>query len=228
MAPLDTLRLVETPEGVELGLRVAGPLPRMWALAIDVAIRWSCYLFLFGVIGATGGLALGITLLLVFLAEWFYPVLFEVLADGATPGKRALGLRVVHADGTPVGWPASILRSLVSFADFLPFGYVGGFLAAVASPHGQRLGDRAADTVVVYAEPRATPLPGTGAAPQAPAYPLRDEEQEALLEFAERVPRWTPERVRELAELVPALTGDRGDAAVARLQGIAAWVAGAR
>jgi len=38
----------------------------------------------------------------VFLTEWFYPVAFEVLADGATAGKRAAGCRVVVGGPCPV------------------------------------------------------------------------------------------------------------------------------
>ncbi len=57
-----------------------------------------------------GDLGLGIYLLLFFSLLWFYPVAFEVWRRGATPGKSALGLQVVHDDGTPVGLPASLLR----------------------------------------------------------------------------------------------------------------------
>jgi hypothetical protein len=46
MEMLDTYRPVETPEGVEIGLRVAGPVPRLLAAAIDLAIRVGIYFVL--------------------------------------------------------------------------------------------------------------------------------------------------------------------------------------
>ena len=61
--------------------------------------------------------------LLLFLVQWWYMVLFEVLNQGRTPGKYWLGLRVVHDDGTPVGWTSSLTRNLLRFVDLLPFGY---------------------------------------------------------------------------------------------------------
>ena len=36
---LDTTRKVATPEGIELTLRLAGPVPRAMAWAVDLAIR---------------------------------------------------------------------------------------------------------------------------------------------------------------------------------------------
>ena len=45
---LDTTRSVETPEGVSLSLRVAGPIPRALAWLIDQLIRAALY----GVFGA--------------------------------------------------------------------------------------------------------------------------------------------------------------------------------
>ena len=47
-------------------------------------------------------------------------VLFETLAGGATPGKRAMDLRVVHVDGTPVGWSASVARNFLRMVDAFP------------------------------------------------------------------------------------------------------------
>ncbi len=70
-----------------------------------------------------GKLGAGLGLLLTFIMTWWYMVLFEVLNQGRSPGKQMMGLRVVHDDGTPVGWAASLLRNLLRFADILPFGY---------------------------------------------------------------------------------------------------------
>src|SRR3546814_8030841 len=71
--------------------------------------------------------------------------------NGQTPGKRAMELRVVSADGAPVGWLASIVRNLLRAVDALPVGYGFGLVASLADPHGRRLGDMVASTLVVHA-----------------------------------------------------------------------------
>ncbi|MBO0796596.1 MAG: RDD family protein [Ktedonobacteraceae bacterium] len=67
---------------------------------------------------------------------------------GATLGKMALKLRVFKTDGTPIGWQESAIRNLLRIIDGLFF-YIVGAAFAWSSPMRQRLGDRAASTVVV-------------------------------------------------------------------------------
>jgi uncharacterized RDD family membrane protein YckC len=69
-------------------------------------------------------------------------------ATGATLGKRLVGIRVVGEDGEPLTFGAAVVRNLLRLVDALFF-YLVGFLFAVTSTRGQRLGDRAAHTVVV-------------------------------------------------------------------------------
>ena len=107
---LDTRRAIETPEGVDLSLAVAGPASRALAWTVDVLLRMVGYVVAATLLAALGKAGQGILLVVFFLGEWLYPVLFEVKGGGATPGKRALGLLVLHDDGTPVGWSASLLR----------------------------------------------------------------------------------------------------------------------
>lgn len=226
---IDGLRRVETPEGVRLDLRPAGPLGRGLAWLLDLAIRAGLYLLLAMVLALLGGLGMGAFLLAVFALEWLYPVCFEALAAGQTPGKMVLGLRVVGEDGTPVGWSRAMVRSLLMAADFLPFAYASGLLCMLLQREGRRLGDLAAGTLVVYA-PRAVPrgpLP-TASAPWMPPLPLDLEEQRAVIAFAERAASFSPERTRELAGLLRPLTGLEGEEAVARLKGLAGLCAGGR
>ena len=69
-------------------------------------------------------------------------------ATGATLGKRMVGIRVVAEDGDRVTVGASVVRNLLRLVDGL-FLYLVGFLFALTSTRGQRLGDRAAHTIVV-------------------------------------------------------------------------------
>ncbi len=225
---LDTYRAIETPEGVELGLRVAGFPARLLASGVDLVIRLVGYALLATALEVLGNVGRGLFLLFLFLGEWFYPVLFEVLWAGATPGKRALGLVVLHDDGTPVSWTASVLRNLLLAADFLPVAYGLGLLSMLASRDFKRLGDHAAGTLVVHREREAAPAPLAGARAWAPPVPLAAAEQKAITDFAHRLPRWSEERAQELADLAAPLTGARGDEGLARLVGAANWLVGRR
>ena len=120
---LDTNHQVEVPEGLEINLPVAGPVPRALAFMLDMLIRIGIYMLLSFVLGIMGHFGRGILYVFVFLLEWFYPVLFEVLMQGATPGKKMMGLAVVHDDGTPVSWSASLVRNLLRTADMFPLLY---------------------------------------------------------------------------------------------------------
>lgn len=227
---LDTIKSIETPEGIELTLRPAGPVPRALAWALDMALRFALYLVLVMALAPFGGPGMGLFLVALFLLEWLYPVLFEVLWQGRTPGKRALGLRVLQIDGTPVGWGASMLRSLLMVADFLPAAYAAGLASMLLQRDSRRLGDLVAGTLVVYAEPQpeAGPRALDPSRPEPAPVPLSLEEQQALASFGERVGSLSPERGQELADLLQPLTGARGAEGLGRLRGIAAFIAGGR
>jgi uncharacterized RDD family membrane protein YckC len=226
---LDTTARIGTPEGIELTLRVAGPVPRALAWVLDLLIR-GIMLFVIALgAGALGEFGAAIMMLSMFLLEWLYPAWFEVNWSGATPGKRALGLMVLHDDGTPVRWSAALTRNLLRALDFLPFMYFLGYCAMVSNRDFKRLGDLAANTLVVYREekPRALKIPE--ATPFAPPFPLSAGEQRTVLDFAERSARLTPERSAELAEIAASLTAGRtGEAATGRLVALANHLMGRR
>jgi uncharacterized RDD family membrane protein YckC len=225
---LDTQRFLETPEGVEIGLRVAGPVPRALAWLLDTLIRGVLYLLAAMTLGFLGEGGMGLLFLFLFLVEWFYPVAGEVLMDGSTPGKRSLGLRVVGDRGTPVSGRASVVRNLLRFVDFLPLLYGFGLVTMLAHRDFKRLGDLAAGTLVVYREEPVAAGAGRREAPPAPPpAPLEPEEQQAVVDFAERLPLLSQERARELALLAGPLTAGAPDP-VARLESMAGWLAGRR
>lgn len=219
---LDTLRTIETPEGVELTLRTAGIHSRAWAWVLDCLIRAVGYAFVGGFLsGSFGQAGVGGLFLIVFLGEWFYPVFFEVWVGGATPGKRAFGLQVVHDDGTPVGFGASSVRNLVRAVDFFPVGYLLGLVAMLVHADRKRLGDIAAGTLVVYMDRYVSRRSMDEVEPYPPWTPLEPAEQRAIVEFAERKQEWTAARARELADIVEPLTRATGKDSVARLLGMA-------
>ncbi|MCK4659201.1 MAG: RDD family protein, partial [Phycisphaerae bacterium] len=90
-----------------------------------------------------------LVLALVFVLLFGYYVFFEMLLHGQTPGKRALKIRVIRDDGTPMGGMDVVVRNLIRAVDFLPVFYgLGGLVMFFSSMH-KRLGDIAAGTIVV-------------------------------------------------------------------------------
>ncbi|MCW8891295.1 MAG: RDD family protein [Sedimenticola sp.] len=224
---LDTARRYEIPEGIELDFRVAGPVVRACAWAIDLLIRAGLYLVIAIPLSFMGGMGMGVTLIFFFVIEWFYPVLFE-LRQGATPGKKAMGLEVIHDDGTPIGWSASLIRNLLRTVDFLPFLYATGLIAILLNQDFKRLGDLAAGSLVIYRD-KATLRPGLpDVKPLQPPANMTSDEGRTLLAFAERSPRLSSERRIELAEILTGLTGKQGEAAVTELHAYANWLSQGR
>lgn len=224
---LDNRLRVETPEGVDLLLRPAGLVPRALAFAVDLAIRGAILLALVISLGLLGKFGMGLGALLLFLVQWWYMVLFEVLNQGRTPGKHWLGLGVVHDDGTPVGWASSLTRNLLRFVDLLPFGYFLGALSCLGHPAFKRLGDIAAGTLVVYQEKPAERPALAPAEPVAPPVGLSLDEQRALISFAERQASLSPDRRRELAAILAEPLATTPEDAERTIQGIARALMGA-
>ncbi len=227
-AALDTTRAVPTPEGIELVLRLAGPVPRALAWLTDVALRSGVLLLAAWILGLLGHFGWGLVLILAFLLEWLAPAAFEVWADGSTPGKKALGLMVLHDDGTPVGWTAALVRNLLRAVDFLPVAYGFGLMSCLLSRDFKRLGDIAAGTVVVYRAPPPRDVAIPKAAAVAAIRPLDLAEQRAVLDFAERCATLTPERAQEIAELAAPITGVADARATERVLQIANHLNGVR
>ncbi len=216
---IDSTYPVETPDGIELSLSLAGPIPRGGAWLLDLLIRGG---LMFGLAWALAWMqAIGYAILLIawFMINWWYPVLFEVLAHGATPGKRAARIKVLMHDGTPVNWSASIVRNLVRQVDFLPLFYSTGLIAMFCNGRFQRLGDLAAGTVVVRTHTDLIAHADLGEGPAEPiSIPLIAEEQRTILALAERSPRLNPERAAELSSILKPVTGIEGRPAVDRIQ----------
>jgi uncharacterized RDD family membrane protein YckC len=231
-ARADTLQSVELADGVEIQLRVAGLAVRSMAYSIDLLIRIgvdiivaiAAFLLLQGVIGPQ--VTSGLVMLFAFCMEWFYNVLFEASATGATPGQRCMKLRVMSMTGGPVSLAQAVMRNFLRVVDFMPFFYLTGMVCMLFTRRFQRLGDLVANTVVTYAEvPLAlNPNVEIRAERRAPSQVLTREEQAALLQFLERAPLWADERRIELATLAQPLTQAGGTEGLRRLCGMALWL----
>lgn len=78
-----------------------------------------------------------------------YFILFEMLWNGQTPGKRQAGIRVIRDNGTPITLTESLLRNILRVVDLLPFYYGIGLISTLLSRQSKRVGDYVAGTVVV-------------------------------------------------------------------------------
>jgi uncharacterized RDD family membrane protein YckC len=181
--------------------------PRAYAFCVDLLIRAAIMLALVQVLSLLGAAGNALFLICLFFIEWLYPVAFELLWHGSTPGKRAFSLMVVNDNGTPVTVGASMIRNLLRAVDFLPMLWAFGLLSMLFTRDFKRLGDLAAGTVVVYRDrrPAARALPDVPA--RAPAYPLTLAERRAILNFAERHTLLTEERADEVAAHARPLVG---------------------
>ncbi len=222
---------VETPEGILLELRPAGLSARAQAFLIDGIIRLAImYAAAIG-LALLGGVGIALWLILLFVLEWLYPVVFELLPGGATPGKRVFALRVVMDNGLPVTAAASFTRNLLRTADFLPFGYGFAIVSMLLRRDFKRLGDIAAATIVVYEPPAASRIDLGTIPPVVPARTLAPQDQAAVVALAARAPRLTADRLDELAALAATVSGDAGHSGpevTRRVLGVAQWALGRR
>lgn len=229
---LDTLQHVELAEGVEIRLRMAGPLLRAMAYGIDCMIRLIILIVVqiglgFMDLAMGNKVSTGLGLLIWFLMDWFYPVIFESGKHGATPGKRMMKLRVVQAAGSPITIGQAILRNFLRVIDGMPFSLYGfAMVSCLSTPRFQRLGDLAAGTVVIYAKAPVhqavvAPPPIT---PLAVSVKLSADEARALALFRERAGLWSDARRAEIADQISALTGATGLPGVSRLMAMAYWL----
>jgi uncharacterized RDD family membrane protein YckC len=206
-----------------LEFRLAGPIVRAAAWAIDALIRAVLYLALTLIMSLLGGVGMAVMLIGFFLIEWFYPVLFE-LQDGATPGKRMMGILVIQDNGTPVSPSASVIRNLLRTADFLPVLYATGLITMLLNREFKRLGDLAAGTLVVYRHEAKMPANPPSDSVAKPPQDLNEDEQMTLLAFSERAEGLTADRREELADYLSEVTGQKGAKGVDTLYGYANWI----
>jgi uncharacterized RDD family membrane protein YckC len=225
---LDTRYRVEIPGGIKLEAQVVGPIPRCLAFFVDLMIR-GVLLFIITLVSIPfGTLGFGFWMILMFLIEWFYPVLFEVFRAGQTPGKKMLGISVVRDDLSPVNFGASMVRNLLRTVDFLPLLYLAGLITMISNRRFQRLGDLAAGTLVISVAESAKLSRVENLQPMAPPMMLTRPEQSAVVDFLHRSQQLSEPRQKELAALLVGVTHKADDDGVDHLHRIGAWFLGMR
>ena len=226
-----------SPEAVPLDLPEATVGSRGAALLID----WTLQGLILVVVGLAAQSAMQAAVLpdwvattaglvLTFLVWFGYPIAFETAWDGGgrTPGKAALGLRVVTVEGAPVRFRHAAVRTALGLVDFVATFGLGAVVSSLVSRRHQRLGDMVAGTLVVHVESHRDAANAPINAVLAPSVALQPEEQVAVVAFGERAPLLTPARQAELADIAEPLTQAHGQTGVLRLYGMANWLLGRR
>ena len=146
---------------------------------------------------------------IVFTVFFGYFILFEALWDGQTPGKKALGIRVVRDGGYPLDFGSSLIRNLVRVGEMLAGFYAVGAISALLSTENKRLGDYAAGTIVVRDSRTVSPAEFLRA-PESAGFSLLDPEERALIErFATRREGMEPDRRARMAAQIADLIRSR-------------------
>lgn len=216
VTPPDTVR-VQTAENVSLGYATAGLGSRLVAQMIDNLIAFALVLVALIGYGALAGAAsteqgaawaVGGAVAFTTFVYLGYFLVSELVSTGRTPGKAAMGLRVMRVDGRAADFASIAVRDIVRIVDLTGVGIVVMFF----QPLSRRLGDLAAGTVVVRDRAAhslasvAAPAPVLTRTPDAGprvegVERLGPREQDALRVFLSR-PGLTPElRARLAAEL---------------------------
>lgn len=134
----------------------------MLALMIDIIGQFALFILLSIPMGlalsgpwADGALYAAAQTLLIAVVLIGYPAVFHSVLRGRTPGKLALGLRVVSADGGPITFRQSLIRALVGVALEWPglllvVSWLVSITLLTSSSRSQRLADLAAGTIVIH------------------------------------------------------------------------------
>ena len=196
-------------EAVEVDIRYVRLGSRAVALLIDIMIQAVLALVLFLLVLSFAPLALGdladealvqaLTIGVLVVVLLAYPTATETFTNGRSPGKRAMGLRVVRADGGPIRLRHALTRALVGLTLEWPglimplVTWVVSMTTMILSPHGRRLGDLAAGTFVVHERSAAEwgwmpamPLPLAGWAASADLNGVDDDLALAARHFLAR------------------------------------------
>jgi len=144
---------IRTPEGIAFSLAIASPITRFVALVIDKICIYvassviGLAIQLIGLISAD--MAGAFWIVASFILSTGYPIAFEWYWRGQTIGKRIMRIRVMDEQGLRLNFSQVVVRNILRFVDMLPGLYLLGGLFAFFSMRGQRIGDIAANTIVI-------------------------------------------------------------------------------
>lgn len=147
---------ITTTQNVTIEYELAPLRERILAFALDVFVVMIAYAIFSQLLMLLSGGHLfdgfGWVILLVllpFLLFFLYNIFFEIWNIGQSPGKMALGIKVVRLDGKDPEWSDVVLRAVLQLVDSIFSSGVIGALLVKTTDKSQRLGDMAANTTVI-------------------------------------------------------------------------------
>ncbi|WP_432403044.1 RDD family protein [Wukongibacter sp. M2B1] len=187
---------ITTPENIEVEYRLAGLGSRGAAAVIDLLIQaLAISVILITIIvlhidpqelfDEYGGWFVGGVIILVWLITYGYFIIFEMVMNGMTPGKKLLSIRTLRNNGEPITIKHSIIRNL--FRIIIDNYGVGVILIFFSKQH-KRAGDYLGSTMVVVVEKKDIPmaLEMNNAKNQNYKYSITKEEYRLLKEYNQR------------------------------------------
>ena len=132
---IDTMLTAETPEGIAISIRPAGFAVRATPFLSMRSIRFVLLMICATVLcrrwirTAARYSAAGCSMIVLFVLNWLYPVIFELTAAAATPGKRIMGLVVLMANGLPITPAGCLIRNLCGSSMSCPCCYACGIVS---------------------------------------------------------------------------------------------------
>lgn len=149
----DNVVQIQTPEGIGFRLQLAGPAVRFVAWVVDCFVVGvlaflvsSLYAIVFPLSEDMSGAA---GMLTFFVINIGYGIALEWRWQGKTLGKFLMNLQVVDIEGVPVAFNQIALRNLLRAIDTMPLLYLVGGVTMLINRNNQRLGDLAANTLVI-------------------------------------------------------------------------------
>lgn len=162
---------IGTPFNIDLEFKTAAVGKRLLAWFVDITIICIYYvlvmLFIFPMFGINEGVGTAAVLFMVVIPVLLYQLLFELMMNGQTLGKKLAGIKVIDTQGREPTWGQYIIRWILCIGNLFIFiipyfilsnpflmlvfmiVYLPDFLSVIISAKGQRLGDFAAGTVVI-------------------------------------------------------------------------------
>jgi uncharacterized RDD family membrane protein YckC len=215
---------VLTPERVSLEYDIAGVGSRGAAAIVDTGIQlvalivvlvalaaFSAISGLLGELRGESDLVYGVIIavyaLAVFVITAGYFMLFEILWNGQTPGKRLVGIRVIRENGYPMRPVDAVIRNVVRIVDWLPLFYGVGVLVMLVNKRSKRLGDFAGGTIVVR-EGRSPSIPLATVTEQR-GYRLSSTDATLVRDFLLRRGSMNPRARAELGQRVATAMAQR-------------------
>ena len=166
---LPDIQRIRTADNVQIGYTVAGIPSRLLAFLVDLLLNAVVLLVagiaaaaIYNALGSSGGVAeaLALTLfsLMFLVGHFMYFAILEATSAGRTPGKRAMGLRVVRIDGSAPGLSEALVRNIARIADYF---LAAGLFVAFFNQRSRRIGDLLAGTMVIRERTTVTQVQAT-------------------------------------------------------------------